>query len=510
MNTFLFVFVFSLVISTTFILLIVYSKFGAKLAAQRERSLRDAHKKTVPRFGGIGIAMGFLLTIALAYYLIGSVPNSPLNPLSTTVEGPWLIFLCGGIGIFLLGLADDLWDIRVRYKLLGQIGVAIFFAGFGMSLEKIDLPVYGIWELGSLAFPVTVLWIVGLMNALNLIDGLDGLASGIAMIALGFFIAIAFPEGQWTVIAFCVALIGSILGFWLFNKNPASIFMGDSGSLFLGYCLATLPIWGLANKETGAISLLPVVILAVPIMDTLFAFFRRYLKGIPFYSADRDHIHHRLLALGYSASGAVWRLYLLAFAFGIVALAGFWFPKFYLMVCLGAMLLAYGALLFSEYEEIRKPFTMMKAKATLKKKRSFVHALSEHIDIFFQKDTNQEDLLKSFAFWASQMKISFYSIEIQQNVLVNYQESVPLPKDTYRQLVYEQGTMRITLNFRADELDVDSDVKGQDIDRVIQELIHNIYRFYGEAPSSENEAPPPLQRRETTLKAERVETLEYN
>ncbi|MBF0279418.1 MAG: undecaprenyl/decaprenyl-phosphate alpha-N-acetylglucosaminyl 1-phosphate transferase [SAR324 cluster bacterium] len=497
MNTFLFSFVISLLLSTAFTVLLIYSGFG-RFFTREDPSLRDAHIKEIPRSGGIGITIGFLATIVLAYGLVGGVPNAPDNPLSIGIKDPLFIFLIGGFGIFLVGLSDDLWNIRIRYKLLGQFLVAVLVSWFGLDVRYIELPVYGIQALGAFAFPLTVFWMVGVMNAINLIDGLDGLASGIAMIALGGLLAISFIQGNLTIVVFCLALIGGTLGFWLFNKTPASIFMGDSGSLFLGYCLSTLCIWGVMSPDTGAINLLPIVLLAVPILDTLFSFFRRHLKGIPFYSADKDHMHHRLLAKGYTPGQSVMILYLFSAGFTGLTLIVYWEPISYLSVCLAAMMLAYLILFFLEYKEIKSPLQSIRETASLKKQRSFVHALSEHIDIFFEKDTSLDDLIKSFSFWASQMKIEFYSIKVGSHFLAEYKASLSVDEHGYRQLVYEQGILEIILNFRADELDLDSDAKGRLMDQVIEALIKNIHRLYHEVPPERMDYSAPLHRKETT------------
>ncbi len=509
MNTFLFVFVIALLVSTTFILFLLYSGSG-RFFTKQQSSLRDSHVKEIPRLGGVGITLGFLITISLAYSLIGGLPNSPENPLSLALQGPLFIFLIGGFSIFTVGLADDIWNIRIRYKLLGQILVAAFVSWFGLSIEKIDLPVYGAQELGFFAFPLTTLWIVGVMNALNLIDGLDGLASGVSMIALTGLLVISIIQVDVVIIVFSLALIGSILGFWLFNRHPASIFMGDSGSLFLGYCLSTLSIWGMRNSETGAVNLLPIVLLGLPILDTLFSFFRRQLQGIPFYSADKNHMHHRLLAKGYSIPQAVLVMYLIATGFSILALAVYWQPDWYLVMCLAAILLGYFSLLFLEYKEIKAPFKMMKETATLKRQRSFVNALSEHIDVFFEKDTSLDDLLKSFAFWASQMKIAAYSIEAGKKLNTHYQASLSATKTISRQLIYEKGHVRIRLDFYADELDVDSDVKGKLMDRVVQEFIKNMCRFAEDETDIEDVISAPLHRKETTEHIATPNSLDYN
>ena len=170
---------------------------------------------------------------------------------------------------------------------------------FGFQIQVIQIPFLQTVDLGFWAWPVTVLWIVGIMNAVNLIDGLDGLASGLAIVALSFMAIICWWMNQLPLLLLMMILIGVSLGFWSFNRPPATIFKGDSGSLFLGYTLAVISIW-IPGTETGAQSILPLLLLTVPILDTSFAVFRRLLKGIPFYSADNDHLHHRLIAKGFS------------------------------------------------------------------------------------------------------------------------------------------------------------------------------------------------------------------
>lgn len=506
MNTFLFAFVISSVFSTAFIAVLSFTRFE-RFFIRKNRSLRDAHVKGIPRSGGVGIVLGFLSTLLLAYALIGGFLDAPENPLIRDLSMPMVVFLLGGVGIFLVGLADDLWNLRMRYKLTGQLGVAVFFSIYGLQISQIDLPIYGSYELGWMAWPLTVFWILGVMNAFNLIDGLDGLASGLAIIALAGLLVIATLQGNFAIVVFCVALVGAILGFWLFNQHPASIFMGDSGSLFLGYVLSTLCIWVLTHPQTGAVTLLPGLLLAIPLLDTLFSFARRYLKGIPFYSADQDHIHHRLLAKGYTVRQAVWILYLFAFGFAGLTLAVYWEPAWYLMSYLMAILFGYLMLFFLEYKEIKSPFKTVKNASALKRKRSFVYALSEHIHIFFAKDQTLNELLKSFDFWASQMKMTAYSIEAGDNVLIEYSASSDLGKKLCRQFTYQQGILCIILQFEANELAMDSDVKGTMMEQVIKELIQNIHRLYGNLPL---EPAASLQQKETTYRMGKLRPEDYN
>jgi UDP-GlcNAc:undecaprenyl-phosphate GlcNAc-1-phosphate transferase len=175
--------------------------------------------------------------------------------------------------------------------------------------------------LGMLGLPFTMLWIAGVINALNLIDGLDGLAGGVALIAIVSTFAISVVHGQPLMILFTAALAGAVLGFLFYNFNPASIFMGDTGSMFLGFVLATTAIQTNQKSSTAVAIIVPIIALGVPIADTLLAMARRAARGAPLFSADRGHIHHRLLALGLSHRQTVLVLYGASIVLGGVALA---------------------------------------------------------------------------------------------------------------------------------------------------------------------------------------------
>jgi UDP-GlcNAc:undecaprenyl-phosphate GlcNAc-1-phosphate transferase len=218
----------------------------------------------------------------------------------------------GGAAICAVGALDDVRSVRSLYKLAAQVFVAIFAFVCGFQIQAIQLPLFGTLQMGVFALPVTVLWIVGVTNAVNLIDGLDGLAAGVTFFAAFTSFVIASISGSVFVALTMAALMGALVGFLFFNFNPARIFMGDSGSYFLGFVLATTALagGGLQQKASTAVSLLvPVLALGVPIFDTLFSMFRRVLERRPIFSADRGHVHHRLLDIGLTHRRAVIFLY---------------------------------------------------------------------------------------------------------------------------------------------------------------------------------------------------------
>ena len=265
---------------------------------------RKLHAAAVPRLGGVAIFLAFLCALGLMQ-LHGE------NPLPAEgITG----MLAGGSIIFVLGLLDDLFNLSAGVKLLGQCIAAIVAFSLGVSVNVLDLPFSQLLPLGLFSFPVTLLWLVGLPNAMNFIDGVDGLASGVSIIASLTLMMIASFTHQPEAALLAALLAGSTLGFWVFNANPARLFMGDSGALFLGFVLASISVLG-ALKTTAVVMLTPVVILSVPLLDITYATSRRLLKGQNPMKADAEHLHHRFIRAGWSpwrTSGFFYALCLLS------------------------------------------------------------------------------------------------------------------------------------------------------------------------------------------------------
>jgi len=251
---------------------------------------RKIHNGNIPRLGGVGIATAFLLTAII----IVSLQQSLLADFNDQFI-IWPIIV-SGMAIFLLGLIDDLIDLKARLKLLVQTLAAISLIAFGFRFRVIMVPWgRGFIDLGIVSYPLTFLWIIGITNAMNLIDGLDGLAGGISFIASSTFGIFFWVQGSLLSAELCFALSGAAAGFLIFNLPPAKIFMGDSGSLFLGFCLAFLPLLGQRGEkvELGLVS--ASTILALPIFDTFAAIYRRKRAKVSFFTADKRHLHHILL-----------------------------------------------------------------------------------------------------------------------------------------------------------------------------------------------------------------------
>ena len=266
---------------------------------------RHVHGRTVPRLGGVALAIAWMVPV-----LVFSL-RDPAIAASRARLFQLIGLLVGGGVICAVGACDDTRTVRPLHKLVAQVVVATFAFACGFHIQAVQLPLVGALQMGVFALPITVLWIVGVTNAVNLIDGLDGLAAGVSFFAAFTSFVIASISGSTSVALMMAALMGALVGFLFFNFNPARIFMGDSGSYFLGFVLATTSLsGGLQQKASTAISLLvPVLALGVPIFDTLFSMFRRLLERRPLFAADRGHVHHRLLDLGLTHRRAVVFLY---------------------------------------------------------------------------------------------------------------------------------------------------------------------------------------------------------
>lgn len=270
---------------------------------------RKVHKKAVPRTGGAAIVLA-----VTAGWMIFPVSFPGL---------PYILF--GSFVIVLTGIIDDIYTLSPIYKLFGQMIAAIIPLSAGITISKFMLPFYGEINLDIMSYLITFIWIIFVTNSINLIDGLDGLAVGVSTIALIIMLFFAVFQHQYFLLGYIVILIGSNMGFLVFNFYPAKIFMGDVGSLFLGYTIAMLSIAGFFKGIALTSVLIPVIILAIPLSDTVFAIIRRMLNKQSIMKPDKLHLHHCLLQLGYSHRTTVLILYGAAALFGAFA---FVFPYY--------------------------------------------------------------------------------------------------------------------------------------------------------------------------------------
>lgn len=271
---------------------------------------RRVHKKPIPKLGGLAIYLGFIVALILK--------KGPITKPETGI-------LLGSFIIVIGGFIDDLIDLKPWQKLLFQIAGACILIAFGIKISMITNPISNsnsyikIGEvLGAIS---TLIWVVGITNAFNLIDGLDGLAAGIGIISSSTMALIAFLSGQGRIEAQILSLIlaGAILGFLPYNFNPASIFMSDVGSQLIGFLLAAISLEGAIKSASAVVIAVPILAFGLPIYDTIFAIIRRKINGKPIMQADKGHLHHRLLAMGLSQKQAVLIMYLISAVLGLMA-----------------------------------------------------------------------------------------------------------------------------------------------------------------------------------------------
>jgi len=276
---------------------------------------RHVHIIPVPRIGGVAIYVSFNLVVLGALLAQRALGPAFLPQIKSTFA-----LLGSALIIFLLGLVDDLYGVSPRGKFLVQAVAAtiLFQAGFG--IHRLDLVSSGKILQSFIGLPLTILWVLLITNAFNLIDGLDGLAAGSALFStiVVFILSLVVPSPLVTCLA--IALAGSILGFLRFNFHPASIFLGDSGSLFIGFMLSAMALVGSQKAPTMVAVAIPVVALGLPILDVVLAVVRRFLGGKPLFGGDRQHIHHKLLKRGLPQREAVLILYAVSAGFGFLSL----------------------------------------------------------------------------------------------------------------------------------------------------------------------------------------------
>jgi UDP-GlcNAc:undecaprenyl-phosphate/decaprenyl-phosphate GlcNAc-1-phosphate transferase len=281
---------------------------------------RHLHRMPIPRLGGIAIFLAFLLSVATALLV-----NARFHKLPDGLSAHRLLtILVPGLLIFLLGAFDDLRNLGpyVKFSVQTLAGVMLFLGG----LRILDLPImFGAhqfpWFVG---LPLTVLWVLAITNAFNLIDGLDGLAAGSALFSTLVVFVVALVSQSSLVALMTIALAGAILGFLRFNFNPATIFLGDCGSLFIGFLLSALALEGAQKAPTIVAVAIPVVSFGLPILETALSVLRRLISGRPVFTADREHIHHKLLQRGLSHRQVVIVLYAVSALFGLVSLFLLW------------------------------------------------------------------------------------------------------------------------------------------------------------------------------------------
>ncbi len=321
-------------------------KVGAVDVPKDERRM---HKKAMPKFGGPAVILGFLIS-AIYLIIVMSMENT-INLFGQENYGMKLLgMLLGIIVLSITCIIDDIKTIKPIVKLAGQTVGAIIVVAFGIRIDDINLTFLNNIELQeTISCIITIIWIVGVTNAINLMDGLDGLSSGISVISAVSLLIIFVLNGSPLVsIILITALAGALVGFLPFNFSPAKTFIGDTGSNFIGFSLSIIAILGFAKTYTFAVIVLPLIVLGLPIFDTLWAIIRRLIKGKSIkaiFKADKGHLHHRIVKRGFGQKQTVLILYGISATFGIFAVilldSGIWKALSFLLMVIVAIGLGY-------------------------------------------------------------------------------------------------------------------------------------------------------------------------
>jgi UDP-GlcNAc:undecaprenyl-phosphate/decaprenyl-phosphate GlcNAc-1-phosphate transferase len=303
MRTFIVAFTLSLVFSLFLTPFIRNMAHRFKLVQAPEGG-RNIHKKPIPRLGGIAILISMWVPLISMFLWNNDISTALRHDTSllTSLVGGTLIL--GFIGVW-----DDLVGVRAIIKLLAQIGAALVIYFSGIHIDVITIPLMGVWDLGILDLPITVFWVVLVINAVNLIDGMDGLAGSVVAVAGFSLFVMGVMEDNILSALLLICMVGGCLGFLVYNLNPASIFLGDTGSMFLGFILATAAVHSSQKSYTVFSIVSAFIILGLPIFDLSLAVFRRFLSGQPLFSADQHHIHHMLLRRGWTQKQSVFILF---------------------------------------------------------------------------------------------------------------------------------------------------------------------------------------------------------
>lgn len=314
---YLFIIIFAFLLS--FLLVPICRILAIKFQILDQPNSRKLHREPVPYLGGLAIYFGFVLTIVLSVLVYRIIP---------TQQG--IVLLVASTFIAMMGLYDDLKGSRPLLKFLIQLVVAAFLVSQGFCLidftepftgNKIDLGIYG--------YIFSIMWLVGISNAVNLLDGMDGLAGGVSVISLGFLFSFSLFGGNLALAALSAGLLASITGFLWYNLPPARIYMGDTGSLMIGLLLGAFTFMAESRGPAAITVLIPIILLLLPITDTILAIFRRLRNKMPLFSPDKEHLHHRLLRLSGSVPRALIILYSINFFLGIMASLAFYLPPDY-------------------------------------------------------------------------------------------------------------------------------------------------------------------------------------
>lgn len=406
-------FFFGLGLAVTWILVPVIIRRGASLAMARGHAFHQSHTAPIPRFGGLALAASFILVILAAYLLMYIPPDRLRDNLGMVVTS---------LAMFALGFVDDLRPLGARKKLAGQILIALVAALWVSTIEVVQVPWSGAKvDLGWWGIALTVLWLVAFTNLVNLVDGIDGLAGGISLMLMALLAYVGMTGGSAILPVCCAAgMAGALVAFLRFNFPPARIHLGDGGAYFLGFLVGLFSM-RLSQKGTVAAALAaPLIVLALPILDVTLAILRRGLKGLPVFRADRKHLHHRILAEGFSRRDTLLMLYgfscfcLLA-AMVVFTRGGRWVPvalgAVFLLVLLGATRFKFTRNWFSIGRLLGESFQV-------RRESHYARALCDWFALEGARSPSLAALWQDFEFMVRKLGFAWVSLQMEDGQMI--------------------------------------------------------------------------------------------
>lgn len=382
-------------------------RLAHRIRAVDRPGVRAVHKSPIPRIGGVAIFLSAICPLVAALLVSDSVDHAFGEMRSETI-----VLLCAVTFIFLVGLVDDLKSLPARFKFLAEILAGVVLCLAGIRIERIALTNDWVLVLNEWGCVLTVLWVVGITNAVNLSDGLDGLAAGISAIACGTIAVFAVHSGDAAMCIFMLALLGSLSGFLLFNFNPAKVFMGDCGSLFLGFTIASASVLCVAKSAALVGLALPALALGIPIFDTLFAMLRRFLERRSLFAPDRSHFHHRLLDLGLHQRQAVMTIYLATLVAAGLGLFMMVNQSLRSLVVFGCVLLLI-VLLFRVVNAVRlrETMTRLRERYAVSQQQKQDRQVFEHLQLCFRQVTDPANWWQTVCETAQRMGFTQVSLK---------------------------------------------------------------------------------------------------
>ncbi|MBN2316082.1 MAG: undecaprenyl/decaprenyl-phosphate alpha-N-acetylglucosaminyl 1-phosphate transferase, partial [Sedimentisphaerales bacterium] len=370
--------------------------------------VRKVHSEPVPRIGGVAIFVS-MIGLVIPVFLL---PND-IGETFRLVQSQILTLLGAAGFMFLVGLVDDIKGLRVRTKFYAQLISAMVICSVGMRIESIPVTASLTIHFGWFSWIFTIVWIIGITNAINLSDGLDGLAAGISAIACGVIAVLAIYNSDTIMAILMLALLGSLTGFLLFNFEPAKTFMGDSGSMFLGFTIASASVLSATKTETIVGLALPILALGIPIFDTLFSMLRRFLERRSMFSPDRSHFHHRLLALGLHQRHVVLTAYLitlLAAGLGMFMLVTRNSQTIVIFICTLLLLVLVFRVVGSI--RLRDMIAELKRKHTITSQKKQELEAYENIELHFRQVEKFDEWWQAICFAAGEMDFASSSLRL--------------------------------------------------------------------------------------------------